>query len=170
MLKILQARLQHNGTKNFQMFKLGLEKAEEPEIKLPTSAGSHKKQGNSKNNLLMLHWLCKSLWLCSVQSLSCVWLFAIPWTAACRVYLSLTISQSLSLSNSCPLVDKVMYLLFNVLSSCVLAFLPRSKCLLISHECPVVFSRDLIMCEDTVAFITDRMHACVFLYFPNFLI
>ena len=26
--------------KNFQMYKLGLEKAEEPEIKLPTSTGS----------------------------------------------------------------------------------------------------------------------------------
>ena len=31
-------------TVNFQMFKLDLEKAEEPEIKLPTSAGSWKKQ------------------------------------------------------------------------------------------------------------------------------
>ena len=31
-------------TMNFQMFKLVLEKAEEPEIKLPTSAGSSKKQ------------------------------------------------------------------------------------------------------------------------------
>ena len=31
-------------TVNFQMFKLVLEKAEEPEIKLPTSAGSSKKQ------------------------------------------------------------------------------------------------------------------------------
>ena len=30
------------------MFKLILEKAEEPEIKLPTSAGSSKKQGNSR--------------------------------------------------------------------------------------------------------------------------
>ena len=29
---------------NLQMFKLDLEKAEEPEIKLPTSAGSSKKQ------------------------------------------------------------------------------------------------------------------------------
>ena len=29
---------------NFQMFKLVLEKAEEPEIKLPTSIGSLKKQ------------------------------------------------------------------------------------------------------------------------------
>ena len=33
---------------NFQMFKLVLEKAEEPEIKLPTSAGSKQRQGNSK--------------------------------------------------------------------------------------------------------------------------
>ena len=35
---------------NFQMFKLVLEKAEEPEIKLPTSAGSSKKQESSRKN------------------------------------------------------------------------------------------------------------------------
>ena len=35
------------------MSKLGLEKAEEPEIKLPTSAGSSKKQENYKKNLLL---------------------------------------------------------------------------------------------------------------------
>ena len=46
MLKILQARLQQYM--NFQMFKLVLEKAEEPEIKLPTSAGSWKKQESSR--------------------------------------------------------------------------------------------------------------------------
>ena len=46
MLKILQARLQQYM--NFQMFKLDLEKAEEPEIKLPTSAGSSEKQESSK--------------------------------------------------------------------------------------------------------------------------
>ena len=33
---------------NFQMFKLVLEKAEEPEIKLPTSIGSSKKQEISR--------------------------------------------------------------------------------------------------------------------------
>ena len=33
------------------MFKLDLEKAEEPEIKLPTSAGSSKKQESSKKNI-----------------------------------------------------------------------------------------------------------------------
>jgi len=33
---------------NFQMFKLVLEKAEEPETKFPTSAGSSKKQESSR--------------------------------------------------------------------------------------------------------------------------
>ena len=45
MLKILQARLQQYV---FLMFKLVLEKAGEPEIKLPTSAGSWKKQESSR--------------------------------------------------------------------------------------------------------------------------
>ena len=48
MLKILQARLQQYVNLNFQMFKLVLEKAEGPEIKLPTSAGSSKKQWSSR--------------------------------------------------------------------------------------------------------------------------
>ena len=46
MLKILQARLQQ--CVNFQIFKLNLEKAEEPEIKLPTSVRSQKKQESSR--------------------------------------------------------------------------------------------------------------------------
>ena len=36
---------------NFQVFKLDLEKAEEPEIKLPTSIGSSKKQESSRKNI-----------------------------------------------------------------------------------------------------------------------
>ena len=49
MLKILQARLQQYMNCDFQMFKLVLQKAEEPEIKLSTSAGSSKKQEFQKN-------------------------------------------------------------------------------------------------------------------------
>ena len=49
MLKILQTRLQQHVSVNFQMFKLDLEKAEEPEIKLLTSVGSLKKQEFLKN-------------------------------------------------------------------------------------------------------------------------
>ena len=37
---------------NFQMFKLVLGKAEEPEIKMPTSAGSSKKRGGSKKYII----------------------------------------------------------------------------------------------------------------------
>ena len=48
MLKILQASFSNMWTKNFQMFKLVLEKAEEPEIKLPTSVRSSKKQESSR--------------------------------------------------------------------------------------------------------------------------
>ena len=53
------------------MFKLDLEKAEDPEIKLPTPVGSQKKQGNSRKtstsaSLTMLNpltvWITKKLW------------------------------------------------------------------------------------------------------------
>ena len=36
MLKIFQAKLQQSMNWDFQMYKMDLEKAEEPEIKLPT--------------------------------------------------------------------------------------------------------------------------------------
>ena len=51
------------------MFKLVLEKAEEPEIKLPTSAGSSKKQESSRKHRFLLYWLCQTLWLCGSQKL-----------------------------------------------------------------------------------------------------
>ena len=48
MLKILQARLQQYVNRDFQMFKLVLEKAKEPEIKLLTSTASSKEQESSR--------------------------------------------------------------------------------------------------------------------------
>ena len=47
-------------TMNFQMFKLVLEKAGVPEIKLPTSVGSSKKRESSPKNLFLLYWLCQA--------------------------------------------------------------------------------------------------------------
>ena len=56
---------------NFQMFKLVLEKAEEPEIKLPTSAGSWKKQESSRKTSIsalltvpkpLTVWIHNKLW------------------------------------------------------------------------------------------------------------
>ena len=48
MLKILQIRLQQHVNQELPDVQAGLEKAEEPEIKLPTSVGSYKKQENSR--------------------------------------------------------------------------------------------------------------------------
>ena len=52
-------------TKNFQTYKLGSEKAEEPEIKLPAFVGSHRKQGNSEKHLLCFIEFAKAfdLWI-----------------------------------------------------------------------------------------------------------
>ena len=38
------------------MYELDLEKAEEPKVKLPTSAGSQKKQGNSRKTSTSASW------------------------------------------------------------------------------------------------------------------
>ena len=54
-------------TVNFQMFKLVLEKSEEPESKLPTSAGHRKSKGVPEKHLFLLYWLCQNLWLCGSQ-------------------------------------------------------------------------------------------------------
>ena len=59
MLTILQAmwtlyEFNSRWTENFQMFKLDLEKAEEWEMKLPTSVGSSKKQESSRKDIFFL--------------------------------------------------------------------------------------------------------------------
>ena len=56
MLKILQARLQQYVNRELPDVKLVLEKAEEPEIKLPTSAGSWKKQESSRKASISALW------------------------------------------------------------------------------------------------------------------
>ena len=48
MLKILQARLQQYVNHELRDVEAGFQKAEEPEIKLPTPAGSWKKQESSR--------------------------------------------------------------------------------------------------------------------------
>ena len=60
------SRFTNIWTVNFQMFKLDLEKAEEPEIKLPTSAGSWKKQENSRktsNSALLIMPKPLTMWI-----------------------------------------------------------------------------------------------------------
>ena len=50
-------------TENFQMYKLYLEKTEEPEIKLPTFVWSSRKQRNSRKTPTLLHWLPLTVWM-----------------------------------------------------------------------------------------------------------
>ena len=51
MLKILQARLQQYVNRELPDVQAGFRKGKEPEIKLPTSAGSWKKQESSRKNI-----------------------------------------------------------------------------------------------------------------------
>ena len=53
MVKILQVRLQQYVNRELPDVQAGFEKAEEPEIKLPTSAGSSKKQESSRKTMTM---------------------------------------------------------------------------------------------------------------------
>ena len=55
MLKILQARLQQYMNRELPDVQAGFRKAEEPEIKLPTTAGSSKKEESSEKPLFLLH-------------------------------------------------------------------------------------------------------------------
>ena len=65
MLKIRQAKLQQYVNCEFQIVKLVLEKAEEPEIKLPISTGSWKKQESSRKiSISALLTITKPLTVC----------------------------------------------------------------------------------------------------------
>ena len=66
MLKILQARPQQHVNENFLMFNLILEKAEKPEIKLPTSAGSWKNQDSSRKTSISALWTMPIVWITNV--------------------------------------------------------------------------------------------------------
>ena len=49
------------------MFKLDLEKTEQPEIKLPTSMDHQESKRVPEKHLLLFYWLCQSFWLCGSQ-------------------------------------------------------------------------------------------------------
>ena len=97
MLKILQARLQQYMNHEFLMFKLVLEKAEEPEIKLPTSVGSWKKQQSSrKTSISALLTMPKPLtvWI----TINCGkffkrWEYQTTWPASWETYMQVRKQQ-----------------------------------------------------------------------------
>ena len=97
MLKILQARLQQYMKWELQMYKLGLEEAEELEVKLPTFTRSQRKQGNSRK-------ISTSASLTTLKSLT-VWIttncgkflkrweYQTTWSASWEIYLQVKKQQ-----------------------------------------------------------------------------
>ena len=97
MLKILQARLQQYVNRELPDVQLVLKKAEEPEIKLPTSAGSLKKQESSRKT-------STSAWLTMPKSLT-VWItincgkfwkrreYQTTWPASWETYMQVRTQQ-----------------------------------------------------------------------------
>ena len=70
------------------MFKLDLEKAEEPQIILPTSAGSLKKQESSRKPSTFALLTNQSLWLCGSQQTGKflkTWEYQTTWTASWEI-------------------------------------------------------------------------------------
>ena len=96
-LKFSKPSFNSKWTVNFQMFKLHLEKAEEPEIKLLTSAGSLKKQESSrKTSISALLTMPKPLteWI----TINCGkfwkrWEYQTTWPASWETYMQVRKQQ-----------------------------------------------------------------------------
>ena len=67
MLKFFQGRLQQYVNHELPDVQARARKAEEPEIKLPTSVGSEKSKRVPKKHLLLLYHLCQRIRLCGSQ-------------------------------------------------------------------------------------------------------
>ena len=84
-------------TENFQMFKLDLEKAEEPEIKLPTSVGLWKKQKSSrKTSTSALLTMPKPLTVLATTNCGQFlkrWEYQTTWPASWEIYLQVRKQQ-----------------------------------------------------------------------------
>ena len=94
--KISKPGFNSTWTVNFQIFKLDLERAEKPEIKLPISIGSTKKQESSRKASTSLYWLCQSLWLCGSQQTGKFWKrweYQTTWPASWETYMQVRKQQ-----------------------------------------------------------------------------
>ena len=97
MLKILQLGFSNTWTVNFQMFKLVLENAEEPEIKLPTSFWSLKKKESSrKTSISALLTMPKPLtvWITTTcGKFFKRWEYQTTWPASWKIYMQVRKQQ-----------------------------------------------------------------------------
>ena len=89
MLKILQTRLQQYVNHELPDVQAGFTKAEEPEVKLPTSVGSLKKQECSrKTSTSALLTTSKPLTVCTTTNAGKFWKrweYQTTWPASCEI-------------------------------------------------------------------------------------
>ena len=72
--KFYKPGFSNTWTLNSLMFKVVLEKAEEPKIKLPTSVDHRKCKRVPEKHLFLHYRLCQSLWLCGSQQTGKFWM------------------------------------------------------------------------------------------------
>ena len=96
MLKILQSRLQQYLNCELPDVDLVLEKAEEPEIKLPTSAGSSKKQESSRKTSSALLTMPKPLTVWITRNYGKFWKrweYRITWPSSWEIFMQVRKQQ-----------------------------------------------------------------------------
>ena len=82
--------------KNVQMYMLSFEEAEETKIKLPTPLNHQKNKRVPGKYLLLLYWLCQSLWLCGSQQTGKFWKrweYQTTWPASWETYMQIRKQQ-----------------------------------------------------------------------------
>ena len=96
-LKIPQARLQHYVNRELPDVQAGFRKAEEPEIKLPTSTGSSKKQESSrKTSISVLLTMPKPLTMLVTINYGNFWKrweYQTTWPASWETYMQVRKQQ-----------------------------------------------------------------------------
>ena len=82
MLKILQARLQQCVNQEIPDVRAGFSKGRETRDQIANICWVTERAKKFQKNILLLYWLCKSLWLCEKwKLLSCVRLFVTLWNS-----------------------------------------------------------------------------------------
>ena len=92
MLKILQARLQQYMNRELPDVQAGFRKGK-PEIKLPTSAGSSKKQESSRKTCTSALLTMPKPWLCGSQQTVKRWEYQTTWPASWEIGMQVTKQQ-----------------------------------------------------------------------------
>ena len=91
--KFFKQVFNNTWTMDFQMFKMDLEKPQEPEIKLPTTVGSSKKQESSREKSALLTTPKPVLITTNCGKFSKKWGYQTSWPASWEIYMQVKKQQ-----------------------------------------------------------------------------